>query len=262
MFLRNIIILILFASLKLFSQNCDINDYVFTKNEKITYTVYYNWGVIWIKSGTVSFEVKDTVINNKAIWRFISIGKTLPSYNWIFEVNDYFTSWVLKKGFKPLYHYRNTKEGDNITNNTYIFSLKKNKIYTKLYNSEKGKRTDTLDRKDCLFDVLSATYYTRSIDFSGLKSGKTFVVNTIMDGEIEPITIKYYGTETITHKNGNKYTCYHFSTEVIEGNVFKAGEKIHVWVNKDKNRVPILIKADILVGSVKVFLNKAENLKY
>jgi hypothetical protein len=236
-----------------FSQECKIDKYVFSSGEKVNYTVYYNLGFIWLKAGKVTFEVKDTIINKKAIWRFISKGKTLPGYDWIFSVDDYFQSWVLKNGFKPLYYSRNTQEGNFYTKNSYTFSLRNKLIYTKLYNSDKGKRIDTIKNENCLFDVLSATYYTRCINFSYLKKNDTFTIKTIMDGEKVPIKVKYYGIENIKHKNDKTYRCYHFSTSVVEGNIFKAGQEIHVWVEKSDKNIPVLIKADILVGSVMVF---------
>jgi len=247
----------LFSS-NIYAQKCNVEKYLFKKGEKVEYTVYYNWGFIWLKAAKVDFTVSDTIIKNTEIWKFTSTGKTLPGYDWIFSVNDFFQSWVAKDGFRPLYYYRNTQEGNFRTKNRYIFSQKTNNIYVDLYNSDKGKRKDTLKNESCLFDVLSATYYTRCLNFGTFKKGEKFTVKTIMDGEKAPILIKYYGKEKITHKNGKLYNCYHFSTSVVEGNIFKAGQEIHVWVDTKNNNIPVLIKADILVGSVMVYVDDTQ----
>jgi hypothetical protein len=177
-------------------------------------------------------------------------------------VRDYFESIVYKKNLKPLYYHRKTLEGNLLTDNEYIFNHKKNKIYSSTYNSKSELKKDTLELDNCIFDVLSATYFTRSLDFSDMKINDSIPITTIMDNEKIKIYVKYLGKEIITHKNKKKYDTIKFSTTVAEGSVFKGGEQIVVWVSNDKNKIPILIKADILVGSVKVYLLENKNLKY
>lgn len=263
--MRNFIyISIIFISTSLnnvYSQ-CEIKNNTFKNNEFIKYQVFYNWGFIWIKAGEVTFNAKDTTINNIELWKFTSTGKSYPSYDWIFKVRDKFESIAYKKDLKPLYYHRKTLEGSLITDNEYIFNHKKNKIFSSTYNSKKGLKKDTLDLPDCIFDVLSATYFARSLDFSNMKKNDSIPITTIMDNEKINIYVKYLGTENITHKDGNIHNTIKFSTTVAEGSVFKGGEQIIVWVSNDRNKIPILIKADILVGSVKVFLLDSKNVKY
>jgi hypothetical protein len=49
---------------------------------------------------------------------------------------------------------------------------------------------------------------------------------------------------------------------LVEGTIFSGGEDLTVWVTDDKNKIPVLIKAKILVGSVKGVFQSAENLKF
>ncbi len=256
-----ILFLISFFVKEAFTQ-CEIKNNNFKNNEFVKYQVYYNWGFIWLKAGEVTFNVKDTTINNIELWRFISTGKSYPSYDWIFKVRDSFESIVYKNSLKPLYYHRKTTEGSLLTDNEYVFNHKKKKIYSSTYNSKEGLKKDTLTLNNCIFDVLSATYFTRSIDFSDMKLNDSIPITTIMDNEKINIYVKYLGKEEITHKNGKNYKTIKFSTTVAEGSVFKGGEQIIVWVSDDKNKIPILIKADIIVGSVKVYIIEKNNLKY
>ena len=49
---------------------------------------------------------------------------------------------------------------------------------------------------------------------------------------------------------------------LVEGTIFKGGEDLFVWVTDDMNKIPILVEAKILVGSVKAVLSGMEGLKY
>jgi hypothetical protein len=47
----------------------------------------------------------------------------------------------------------------------------------------------------------------------------------------------------------------------VEGTIFKGGEDLTVWVTADKNKIPVMAEAKILVGSVKAYLTSYEGLK-
>jgi len=64
-----------------------------------------------------------------------------------------------------------------------------------------------------------------------------------------------------TRKN-KKYKTLKFSILLVKGTMFKGGENLTVWVSDDNNRVPLLVEAKILVGSVKATFDYAKNLKY
>ena len=53
-----------------------------------------------------------------------------------------------------------------------------------------------------------------------------------------------------------------FKPMVVEGEVFDNPYPMFLWVTDDKNRIPILIKSEVIVGSVKSELVKFKNLKY
>ena len=45
-----------------------------------------------------------------------------------------------------------------------------------------------------------------------------------------------------------------------EGRVFKDQEDMTVWISDDKNRIPVRVQTDILIGSIKMDLVGFENL--
>ena len=48
---------------------------------------------------------------------------------------------------------------------------------------------------------------------------------------------------------------------LIEGTIFKGGEKMTVWVSDDENHLPLRVDSPILVGSIKVDLIGYDNLR-
>lgn len=68
------------------------------------------------------------------------------------------------------------------------------------------------------------------------------------------------GREDITTKFGVVSSMI-FRPLVQSGRVFKEQESLTVWVSDDDNRLPIRIKADLAVGSLKADLDSFKGLK-
>jgi hypothetical protein len=49
---------------------------------------------------------------------------------------------------------------------------------------------------------------------------------------------------------------------VQSGRIFKAEESVKIWVTDDRNKVPIQLKADLAVGSLRAELEEYKNLIY
>jgi hypothetical protein len=258
---------ILFISFVLFYISFEANSQeivkqypVFKTGEKITYDAVYNWGFIWLKAGIVEFSVSETNYFNQAAFHLVAAGVSLPSYDWLFKVRDYYQSYTNKEDLSPIFFTRNTFEGGYQVNNRFEFidSL----IYTKTQNTNKPYKEDTLLSKKKTYDVISAIYLIRNIDFNIYSLNDTIPISVIIDNEIFDLYIRYLGKEIIKTHDKRRFNTLKFSVLLVEGTIFKGGEDLFVWVTDDLNRIPVLVEAKILVGSIKATLNETENLKF
>ncbi|MBI9068529.1 MAG: DUF3108 domain-containing protein [Salinivirgaceae bacterium] len=248
-------------SYSLFGQ-CAMKNTVFASGEKATYNVYYNLGFVWFAAAEVVFETKSKIKNNKKAYHFISTGYTLPHYDWIYKVRDTYQAIADSATLSPIWFSRNTSEGNSKVNNSYEFDYAKKLIYSSIEDSESPKFADTLQLKDCVLDVLTAIYYCRNIDFSKLKKNDTVPLKMILDNKITSLFIRYLGKEDVELKDERRYNCVKFSILLVEGSIFSGGEDMIVWVTNDKARVPVQIKAKIMVGSIYANLEKVKGLKW
>ena len=109
--------------------------------------------------------------------------------------------------------------------------------------------------------MLSAFYYLRSLDSNELKVGSIKKLNVWIDDELFPFQLKVVGTENVKTKFG-MVNCLRIIPQVISGRVFKDKEGVTLWVSNDKNYVPVAIKAELAVGSLKASLDSYRNVKY
>ena len=76
-----------------------------------------------------------------------------------------------------------------------------------------------------------------------------------------PFQLKVVGTENVNTKFGT-INCLKIVPQVISGRVFKDKEGVTLWVSNDKNLIPIAVKAELAVGSLKASLESYKNVKY
>lgn len=255
-----VLILFVIINKNVFSQCQDVN-MAFTEGEVLKYSVYYNWGFIWLNAGWVEFKVKPYTYLDKPVYHLDSYGASRVSYDWIFKVRDRYQTYLDKETFLPLWFHRENFEGGFEVDNKYFFDWNNKQAVTFTENSKRSFKQDTVQLKDCTYDVLSLIYYCRNLNFSALQVNDTIPVVSIIDNEIFDLYIRYLGHEKLADRNGHEYNTIKFSALLVEGTIFKGGEDLIVWVTDDKNRVPVLVEAKILVGSVKAYFEKASGLK-
>jgi hypothetical protein len=80
------------------------------------------------------------------------------------------------------------------------------------------------------------------------------------DEETTKFKLKFIGREDITTKFGT-VSAMVFRPLVQSGRVFKEQESLTVWISDDNNKLPLRIKANLAVGSIKADLDAFKGLK-
>ncbi|TRX62352.1 DUF3108 domain-containing protein [Carboxylicivirga sp. M1479] len=254
-------LLVLFMGLQASAQCNDINT-AFRAGEVVKYHAYYNWGFIWLNAGEVSFSVDKANSNNQAAYQLKAHGATYSSYDILFKVRDTFETTVDTLHLEPFEFRRITNEGSYHANYHYQFDREQRQIHASIQKEKEAKRDTILPWKACSFDLLTMVYKARNIDYSQYKVDEKIPISMVVDGEIHDIYIRYLGKETIKNRDGRKFNCLKFSPLLVEGTIFKSGEDMTVWVSDDANRIPIIVEAKILIGSVKAVFVDALNTRY
>jgi hypothetical protein len=116
------------------------------------------------------------------------------------------------------------------------------------------------DVEKCTQDVLSAIYFSRCINYDKYKPGDKIPFSMFLDNKLYNLYIRYEGKDEIHTKSGT-FKALKIVPLLIEGTIFKGGDKMTVWVSDDDNHLPLRIESPILVGSIKVDLVNYENLR-
>lgn len=115
---------------------------------------------------------------------------------------------------------------------------------------------------DRIQDLLSASYFLRNTyGLDQFEIGQSIDLDMLFDDDgVFKFKLKYLGKETLRTKFG-KVECLKFRPMVQSGRVFKEKESLTLWVSNDLNKIPIRIKADLAVGSLKADLDGYNGLR-
>ena len=224
---------------------------VFDKGEKLEYLVHYGF----IDAGIATIEIMNEEHSHegKDVFRVVGKGKSKGAFDWFFKVRDHYETHIDAKEIVPYKFIRNVSEGGYKFSQDYDFEQEDKKVKT-----QKGKEHKV---PYGIQDMLSAYYFARTLDLDKYEIGDVIVMQAFVDDKIEPLKIKYLGKETIQIKAG-KYNCLKFQPLVQPGRVFNDPEDLTIFITDDKNKVPVLCKANVLVGSIKMELIKHKGLSY
>ncbi len=230
----------------------------FTGGEKLTYKLYYNWGLVWLSAGEVVFTVDDM----EDRYHLKAVGRTYKSYEWFYKVRDVYESEIDKTSLLPFWGMKDIKEGGYERYDMLTFDRLNNKVISDRGKTKEKTKITEFDVPSCTHDILSCIYQLRTTDVSGIEEGDELPINFFLNGERYDIKMKYKGDKGgVKVKGMGKFDTYHFSPELVGGDVFQEGTEMNVFVSKDDNKIPLLIESPLKVGTVKAVLKSYEGLK-
>ncbi len=230
----------------------------FAVGEKLTYTVFYNWGLLWIAAGEVTFEVK----LEGDEFHYLCYGYTFPKYDKIFKVRDYYESRTDTTTLLPNHFKREVEEGKYVRFDSIAFNQSNYTIKEYFGGSRSSAKEHNFTLNHCAHDMLSIIYSLRTFDVTALDSGDKMPMDVFFDKELFTLDLKYSGLERKKIKNLGKYDVRIFSPTLITGNVFTEEAVMNIYISDDKNKIPLLIESPVSVGAVKAVLSGYEGLKY
>jgi len=231
------------------------NDMAFKNGEWFKYKLSYSG---WFKAGEATVNLNEDVNNNQLLHAKM-IGKSTGAVNLFFKVYDRYESYFYKKNIKPYRFIRNINEGGYTKNIEILFdqTTKVAKV-----NNFKKKLSNNFSFNENSQDMVSVFYYLRNFfRIDDLDKNNEIAIDMFFDSENYSLKIKYLSTEII-NTNFGKILCHKIQPYVQSGRVFKKDESLTMWISADKNRIPMRIKADLIVGSIRIDLDSFSNLNH
>ncbi|MFT6715603.1 MAG: hypothetical protein ACJA0Q_000230 [Saprospiraceae bacterium] len=238
-----------------FSQNLrKVTHQAFKRGEVLEYKASY--GVIDAARAKLTVMSDAVMVGKRSTYHVVGTGKSLGAFSWLFKVKDRYESFIDDKAMVPWVFLRRVHEGGFVMKRNIYFNQYKHTAKVKNLKDKSKKKYDVEPNAQ---DLLSSFYFARTLDLQNAKIGQEFTIPTFFDHENYPMKLKFLGKEVIKTSLG-KFNCLKFVPLLQEGRVFKAKESMTIWLSDDQNKVPIRLKTNLLIGSVKLDLDSYSGL--
>ncbi|UII77917.1 DUF3108 domain-containing protein [Flagellimonas sp. HMM57] len=223
--------------------------------EWLKFRIHYGF----LNASYATLNLTNDSIDDIPVYHVVGRGKTTGFASIFFKVDNTFESYFGRKDGKPYRFIRKTNEGGYTKDIEIDFFYNEDKAILK--DNKNGKEFN-FSVNDDIQDLISASYYLRNrYSLDEFEVGKSINMDMLFDDDgVYKFKLKFLGKEIIRTKFG-KVECLKFRPIVQSGRVFKEKESLTLWVSNDLNKIPIRIKADLAVGSLKADLDGYNGLK-
>ncbi len=207
----------------------------FTKGETLVYEIV--WGPF--KAGYV---ILTSELDPQS--GLIRLGGKAVSNNFVsafYKMRDYVISWVDADGLYPHFFEQHLREGKYKMDGYILYDNNAEKVFVQ------EKKFREFKAPKFTHDYISILYYVRSMP---LVQGDAFKVDMFIHSKVHPIQFKVTEKKSIEVEAGT-FKCIKVEPKLAgEGRAFDKKDKMEVWITNDEDKLPILIKSKIKVGSI------------
>ena len=227
----------------------------FKSGEWLKFRIHYGW----LNASYATLQLSSDTIDNVPVYHVVGKGKTTGFASIFFKIDDTYESYFGKNDGKPYRFIRKINEGGYTKDIEIDFDYDADKAVLK--DNKNGKEFD-IPVDDDIQDLLSAAYHLRNqYELDDFEVGQSIDLDMLFDDDgVFKFKLKFLGKEIIRTKFG-KVECLKFRPLVQSGRVFKEKESLTLWVSNDMNKIPVRIKADLAVGSLKADLDGYNGLR-
>lgn len=242
---------------------CEKENIAFQSGEKITYDLYFKYGVINAKAGIGTLNTTTTNLNGKTVYKTKLQANTTGIADKMFPVNDTLTGYVDMK-LVPLLFTKGASEGSEYSSERQSFSYENGKITIRTIRYRKGKLSfdEIITTDKCTYDYVSVLNYARNLDYSEMQPGENTHIQFVSGKKIVDMYMRYLGTTKVKTNDGKTYDAIELSLMILNKAFADQKEAMKVTLTDDLNRMPLIIDAGLKFGTMQCVLKDYSGLRY
>ena len=231
----------------------------FKSGEHLSYQASYNMSGVLTTFAEVNMEVATVKTSKNNYLHLKCTANTYTKWDSFFKIRDLYEAYVTPYTVTPVLYKRDNNENGTIRKEKYIY--KGQNVKATYVRGQSGHIKADFTIPENTKDIVSTLYTIRNLPISKAKTGDTKDFNIVFDRKTISATLTFLGTETISTVLGQK-KCYKVGISLKKDKLLKGKTSNVVYITADRNKVPVLIKFNIPVGSGQLKLTKAQNLKF
>lgn len=211
----------------------------FTAGERLTYELAWSK----LKAGTAVMSVEPTEpLNGHPMMKLFTVARSSSVISKFYPIDNRVESWIDAGSLVPQRMVFNRREGKRRNAFDFTFHQAEGKV-----TAVKDGQTAELDIAPNTHDAISCLYYVRTT--LPLIPGSSSTLNVHHDKKNYKLEVRVEGFERIEGAWGVRDAVRVLVIMPFQG-IFLNEGNIRVWLSNDERRMPLLMKAKVVVGAV------------
>lgn len=207
-----------------------------------------SWAGIPVGSATMEITTA-TPIERQPTLRLVTIAKSNKYLSRFFPVSNRVESTVDAQSLLPFQMLFQRREGKRHDDFDITFDRQEGRVRV-----IKNGKTSIQDIPPDIHDALSCLYYLRRQP--SLKAGSSVFMNIHHNKKNYEVEAKVEGVETLTGPWGTVSAIRVLVIMPFQG-IFLNEGNIRVWLTNDRDHTPLMMKAKVIIGSIKAILQRS-----
>lgn len=236
-----------------------ISNHSFAKGEVLQYKVHYGL----INAAEATIELADNIhrVNERPCYRATVTGRTTGSFDYFLRIRDTWRSYIDTTSILPQRFFRNIEEKNYRKQETVDFDHLKDMASVESHKRDKNNvKHGTFKTPNNVQDIVSGFYFLRTLNYDQRKVGEVIKVQGFFDEEVFNMDVIYKGRETVETKAG-AIRAIRLVPKMPDNKLFRGENAVSVYLSDDRNKIPVLIQAELVLGAVKVDMYKYQGLR-
>jgi hypothetical protein len=230
---------------------------VFREGERLVYDV--TW--MGIKAGQATLEVRGVVpVDGQSAYHLVTTAQSAPFISAFYRVDDRTESYLGVNPPRALRFEKHLREGHYRHSSFTVYDhdgkvvryryLDFSPVPKGISNLEEAEKYGTYKKEEyalapSALDELSVLYYVRGLP---LVEGHTVQAKVFASRKNWDLEVRVLGRETLDTVLGQRDTLMVEPLLKFEG-IFQQKGRVIVWLTNDADRIPVLMKSEIKIGS-------------
>lgn len=221
----------------------------FKVGERLTYGL--SWGII--TAGTAVLEVAERrSLSGRSVVKLVHTARSNEFVSAFYPVNNRVESLLDEESSYPHHLVFKRREGKRKNDIEAVYDQVAHRATV-----TKDGSTETMEVPPAVQDTLSVIYFFRTLRSADV--GSSTIIHVNHDKKNYRLELRVEGTERLKGPLGEFDTVRILAIMPFRGLFMNEGN-IRVWVTNDAARVPVLMKAKVIIGSISATLTGAEGV--
>jgi len=219
--------------------------------ERIEYRVHYGF----INAGEAILKMDEDLysINNRPCYKIDVFGRTKGFFDMVTTVRDNWGTYLDTSAVISQMFYQTIKEGKYLKKEVIEFDQINNVAIVNRLNKKDSSliKKDSIPTISNIQDIVSGYYHMRTFNYDTMKSDQIFTVTGFFDDTTYHVKVKFLGRDKLKTKIG-EFNTFLISPIMPKNSFFRGENPIKAWISDDRFRIPLKVKAELLIGSLEI----------